>query len=51
MGGSLGAALLQLFMQSGWVSVSNESPAVQITAAGQREIHRFAKESELQVVP
>lgn len=51
MGGSLGAALLQLFMQSGWMSVSNDSPAVQITAAGQREIHRFAKETELQVVP
>ncbi|MHC8304049.1 ArsR/SmtB family transcription factor [Pseudomonas sp. PB3P13] len=46
MGGSLGAALLQLFMQSGWLSLPNDSRALQITAAGQREIHRFAKETE-----
>jgi DNA-binding transcriptional ArsR family regulator len=50
MGGSLGAGLLQLFIQSGWMSLSNDSPALQITAAGQREIHRFAKETELEVV-
>jgi DNA-binding transcriptional ArsR family regulator/ribosomal protein S19E (S16A) len=49
MGGSLGAALLQLFMQSGWLSLPNESRALQITAAGQREIHRFAKETELEM--
>jgi DNA-binding transcriptional ArsR family regulator len=50
MGGSLGAALLQLFMQSGWLSLPNDSRALQVTAAGQREIHRFAKETELEVV-
>ena len=47
MGGSLGAALLQLFMQSGWLSLPNDSRALQVTAAGQREIQRFAKETEL----
>jgi hypothetical protein len=49
MGGSLGAALLQLFMQSGWMSLPNESRALQLTAAGQREIHRFAQQTELEV--
>ena len=49
MGGSLGAALLQLFMQSGWLSLPGDSRALQVTAAGQREIHRFAKETELEI--
>lgn len=49
MGGSLGAALLQLFMQSGWLTLPNDSRALQLTAAGQREIHRFAKETELEI--
>jgi DNA-binding transcriptional ArsR family regulator len=49
MGGSLGAALLQLFMQSGWLSLPGDSRALQVTAAGQREIHRFAKETELEM--
>ena len=49
LGGSLGAALLQLFMQSGWLSLANDSRALQITVAGQREIHRFAKETELEL--
>ncbi|WP_460118382.1 ArsR/SmtB family transcription factor [Pseudomonas sp. S2_C03] len=49
MGGSLGAALLQLFMQSGWLSLPNDSRALHITSAGQREIHRFAKETELEM--
>jgi len=48
MGGSLGAALLQLFMQSGWLTLPNDSRALQLTATGQREIHRFAKETELE---
>lgn len=47
MGGSLGAALLQLFMQSGWLTLPNDSRALQLTATGQRELHRFAKETEL----
>ena len=49
MGGSLGAALLQLFMQSGWLSLPNDSRALQVTASGQREIHRFALETELEM--
>ncbi|EJM80139.1 ArsR/SmtB family transcription factor [Pseudomonas sp. GM60] len=49
MGGSLGAALLQLFMQSGWLSLPNDSRALHVTATGQREIHRFAKETELEM--
>ncbi|WP_085640941.1 MULTISPECIES: helix-turn-helix transcriptional regulator [unclassified Pseudomonas] len=49
MGGSLGAALLQLFMQSGWLMLLNESRALQLTAAGQREIHRFVREPELEM--
>jgi len=49
MGGSLGAALLQLFMQSGWLSLSSDSRALQVTASGQREIHRFASETELEM--
>lgn len=49
MGGSLGAALLQLFMQSGWLNLPNDSHALQLTAAGQREIDRFAKETELEM--
>jgi len=49
MGGSLGAALLQLFIQSGWLSLPGDSRALQLTAAGQREIHRFAREAELEL--
>lgn len=49
MGGALGAALLQLFIQSGWLSLPGDSRALQLTAAGQREIHRFAKEAELEL--
>jgi DNA-binding transcriptional ArsR family regulator len=49
MGGSLGAALLQLFMQSGWLNLPNDSRALQVTAAGQREIHRFGEQAELEM--
>ena len=49
MGGSLGAALLQLFMQSGWLTLPHDSRALQLTAIGQRELHRFAKETELEL--
>lgn len=49
MGGSLGAALLQLFMQSGWLVLPKDSRALQLTAAGQREIHRFACETKLEM--
>ncbi|MDI2593622.1 helix-turn-helix transcriptional regulator [Pseudomonas sp. 681] len=49
LGGALGAALLQLFMQSGWLVLPNDSRTLQITAAGQREIQHFARESELEM--
>ena len=49
MGGSLGAALLQLFMQTGWLTLPNDSRALHITATGQREIQRFAQEAELEM--
>jgi hypothetical protein len=49
LGGSLGAALLQLFMQSGWLSLPNDSRALQVSASGQREIYRFALETELEM--
>ncbi|WP_010174111.1 ArsR/SmtB family transcription factor [Pseudomonas sp. PAMC 25886] len=42
LGGALGAALLQLCMQSSWVSVINESQALQVSEAGQLEIARLA---------
>ncbi|WP_339540537.1 ArsR/SmtB family transcription factor [Pseudomonas sp. RA_5y_Pfl1_P24] len=41
LGGALGAGLLQLFLQSNWISVINESQALQVHAIGQREIARF----------
>ncbi|MCF4998690.1 helix-turn-helix domain-containing protein [Pseudomonas syringae] len=49
MGGSLGAALLQLFMQSGWLTLPNDSRVLQLTVTGQREIHRFARDTELEM--
>ncbi|WP_294734598.1 helix-turn-helix transcriptional regulator [uncultured Pseudomonas sp.] len=42
LGGALGAALLHLCMQSGWVSAINESQALQVSEAGQLEIARLA---------
>jgi DNA-binding transcriptional ArsR family regulator len=49
LGGALGAALLQLFMQSGWLSLPNDSRALQVTALGQQEIHRFARQEALEM--
>jgi DNA-binding transcriptional ArsR family regulator len=49
LGGALGAAVLQLFMQSGWLSLPNDSRALQITALGQEEIHRFARQDTLEM--
>ena len=49
LGGPLGAALLQLFMQSGWLRLPNDSPALQVTVAGQRQINGFAREVELEL--
>ena len=45
----MGAALLQLFMQSGWLTLPNASRALQVTAIGQREIHRLATQGELEM--
>ena len=49
LGGPLGAALLQLFMQSGWLSLLNDSPALQVTLTGQGQINAFAREAELEM--
>ncbi|MCU1751415.1 ArsR/SmtB family transcription factor [Pseudomonas sp. 6D_7.1_Bac1] len=49
LGGTLGAAVLQLFMQSGWLHLPSDTRVLQITAAGQREIDLFAKEAELEM--
>ncbi|MNF37972.1 MULTISPECIES: helix-turn-helix transcriptional regulator [unclassified Pseudomonas] len=49
LGGTLGAALLQLFIQSGWLSLPNDSRALVVTAAGARELERFARETELEL--
>ncbi|CAN1596537.1 ArsR family transcriptional regulator [Pseudomonas sp. B21-028] len=49
LGGALGAALLQLFMQSGWLSLPNDSRALQVTVLGQQEIHRFARQDTLEM--
>jgi DNA-binding transcriptional ArsR family regulator len=43
LGGALGVALLQLCLQSNWVSVINESQALQVSEAGQLEIARLAR--------
>jgi DNA-binding transcriptional ArsR family regulator len=49
LGGALGAALLQLFMQSGWLSLPNDSRALQVTVLGQQEIHRFATQDTVEM--
>ncbi|AKA84286.1 MULTISPECIES: ArsR/SmtB family transcription factor [Pseudomonas] len=42
LGGALGAGLLQLFLQSGWISVVNESRALQVSDLGLAQINRLA---------
>ncbi|NVZ67557.1 ArsR/SmtB family transcription factor [Pseudomonas costantinii] len=42
LGGALGAGLLQLFLQSNWVSLINESRALLVTDSGVSEINRLA---------
>ncbi|MGX1172863.1 MULTISPECIES: ArsR/SmtB family transcription factor [Pseudomonas] len=49
LGGALGAALLQLFMQSGWLTLPNDSRALQVTTLGQQEIHRFARQDAVEM--
>ena len=41
LGGALGAGLLQLFLQSNWISVINESQALKVHDIGLREIARL----------
>ncbi|WP_095109501.1 helix-turn-helix transcriptional regulator [Pseudomonas sp. Irchel 3E20] len=49
LGGALGAGLLQLFIQSGWVTVPNESRALQLSPLGEREINRLARAQSLEM--
>ena len=41
LGGALGAGLMQLFLQSNWISLVNESQAVQVNEIGIQEIARL----------
>lgn len=42
LGGALGAGLLQLFMQLGWLRTTEEASTLQVSSNGQREISRIA---------
>lgn len=42
LGGALGAGLLQLFLQSSWISLVNESRSLQVNETGRVEIARLA---------
>ncbi|HEY0286674.1 MAG TPA: helix-turn-helix transcriptional regulator [Pseudomonas sp.] len=42
LGGALGAGLLQLFMQLGWLRPTEESTTLQVSSNGQREINKIA---------
>lgn len=46
LGGALGSSLLKLFVQSGWVRVSDDSRAVHLTPAGIRGIEQIARAPE-----
>lgn len=43
LGGALGSSLLKLFVQSGWVRVSDDSRAVHLTPGGLRGIQQIAR--------
>ncbi|WP_426150253.1 ArsR/SmtB family transcription factor [Pseudomonas sp. DC3000-4b1] len=45
LGGALGASLLQLFFQKGWVKRLDDSNALRLTRSGQREIGRLGTAS------
>jgi DNA-binding transcriptional ArsR family regulator len=49
LGGSLGRALLTLFLQSGWIREPDGTRAIQISAEGIQQINRIARVSTLQV--
>ncbi|MFK3974453.1 ArsR/SmtB family transcription factor [Pseudomonas sp. NPDC087358] len=42
LGGALGAGLLQLFMQLGWLRTTGEASTLQVSSNGQREISKIA---------
>lgn len=42
LGGALGAGLLQLFMQLGWLRTTEEACTLQVSSNGQREINKIA---------
>ena len=42
LGGALGAGLLQLFMQMGWLRATEDYGQLQVSSSGQREISRIA---------
>ncbi|WP_166362738.1 ArsR/SmtB family transcription factor [Pseudomonas akapageensis] len=46
LGGALGSSLLKLFIQSGWLKLNDDSRAVQVTAAGLKEISNIARLDE-----
>jgi len=47
LGGALGASLLRLFLQSGWLRISDETRVLQVTQACVREIGKIACEAAL----
>jgi len=49
MGGSLGQALLKLFLQSGWIREPEGTRILQISAEGVQQINRIARVTTLQV--
>ncbi|MFJ4351854.1 transcriptional regulator [Pseudomonas sp. NPDC089428] len=49
LGGSLGQALLKLFLQSGWIRESDSSRVLQISAEGVQQINRIARVMTLQL--
>ncbi|MDI9780746.1 ArsR/SmtB family transcription factor [Pseudomonas putida] len=49
MGGSLGQALLKLFLQSGWIREPEGTRVLQISAEGVQQINRIARVTTLQV--
>lgn len=42
LGGALGAGLLQLFIQMGWLRTTEEPHTLQVSSSGQREIDKIA---------
>lgn len=49
LGGSLGQALLKLFLQSGWIREAENTRALQVSALGIQQINRIARVPTLQV--